>query len=108
MFDGDFKVRRSFTQDVHGVRRLQFNFMVVGALNALAFPFIAVVMLVHFFIEHFEELCAARNSGGNSGAIPARPAHLAQFPTAARRLRRIPPPHRLRLLARLPSATRAG
>ena len=79
MFDGDFKVRRSFTQDVHGVRRLQFNFMVVGALNALAFPFIAVVMLVHFFIEHFEELCAARNSGAipaqfrrNSGGTPAQ------------------------------------
>ena len=90
MFDGDFKVRRSFTQDVHGVRRLQFNFMVVGALNALAFPFIAVVMLVHFFIEHFEELCAARNSGAtpaqfrrNSGAIPAQ-----FFRRPTRRLRR--------------------
>ena len=77
MFDGDFKVRRSFTQDVHGVRRLQFNFMVVGALNALAFPFIAVVMLVHFFIEHFEELYAAqfcailRNSAQFSDGPPA-------------------------------------
>jgi hypothetical protein len=102
MFDGDFKVRRSFTQDVHGVRRLQFNFMVVGALNALAFPFIAVVMLVHFFIEHFEELCAARNSAQfrrnsaelrrNSGAI---------LRTADPSPPQVPPPHRLRLLARL-------
>ena len=88
MFDGDFKVRRSFTQDVHGVRRLQFNFMVVGALNALAFPFIAVVMLVHFFIEHFEELCAARNSAQfrrNSGEFSDRRAHAPRHaPTALR------------------------
>ena len=102
MFDGDFKVRRSFTQDVHGVRRLQFNFMVVGALNALAFPFIAVVMLVHFFIEHFEELCAARNPGA-TGAIPAqfRRNSGAILPTADPTPPQVPPPHRLRLLARL-------
>ena len=61
-------------------------------------------MLVHFFIEHFEELCAARNSGGtpaqfrrNSGAFFRRPI---------RRLRRYRRPTAcLRATTR---ATRAG
>ena len=102
MFDGDFKVRRSFTQDVHGVRRLQFNFMVVGALNALAFPFIAVVMLVHFFIEHFEELCAARNSG----ATPAQfRRNSSDGPPVASAGTAAPPPPPSRATTR---ATRGG
>jgi len=52
MFDSEFRIRQSFTQDVTGLRR---RLVLTGVLNLLLSPFIAAFMLIFFFLKHAEE-----------------------------------------------------
>lgn len=52
MFDRQFRVRNSFTQDVRG---LQVRFVVYGALSLVLSPFIAAFQLFFFLFKHAEE-----------------------------------------------------
>jgi len=52
MFDRQFRIRQSFTQDVGGLQR---RFIFYGALNLLLSPFVAAFMVFFIFLKHAEE-----------------------------------------------------
>ena len=52
MFDAQFRIRQTFTQDVSSLRRRLF---LCGVFNMLLSPFIGAFMLVFFFLKHAEE-----------------------------------------------------
>ena len=52
MFDKQFRIRQSFTQDVRGLQR---RFVLCGLLNILLAPFVAAFMLIFFSLKHAEE-----------------------------------------------------
>ena len=52
MFDRQFRIRQSFTQDSRGLQR---RLVVCGVINMILSPFIAAFMLTFFFLKHAEE-----------------------------------------------------